>query len=228
MTMFTSADETWIMNHESCKKKISANNTPSEFWELIGQRTFSMNPDEKVNLRAHIVPRFGSDDPDQEEAMQAFVAGLEPTFAVVRSKCPSMEEADVQLVGTELLASEILQPGRSTKKEFATWVVASLTEEELKDVLSKRKAYKETALADMKAMQEERKKREEEIEAQRQKMIEQQKKAREERSLAFNPETGKMEIIDKKEEETKKWFSLMMFYYKHEIHWTLYSTRYGR
>lgn len=174
--------------------------TPSEFWELIGQRTFSMNPDEKVNLLAHIVPRFGSDDPEQEEAMQAFVAGLEPTFAVVRSKCPSMSDADVQLIGTELLASEILQPGRSTKKEFATWV-SSLTKEELEEVLTKRKAFKEKAMADMKVMQEERKAREEEIEAQRQKMIEQQKKAREERSLAFNPETGKMEIMEKKEEK---------------------------
>ena len=159
-----------------------------------------MNPDEKVNLLSHIVPRFGSDDPEQEEAMQAFVAGLEPTFAVIRSKCPSMSEPDVQLVGTELLASEILQPGRSTKKEFATWV-ASLNKEEVEEVLTQRKAFKEEALAEMKVMQEERKAREEALEAKRQKMIEQQEKAREERSLVFNPETGKMEIMEKASEK---------------------------
>ena len=155
-----------------------------------------MNPDEKINLLAHIVPRFGSGNPEQEAALQAFVAGLEPTFSVVRAKCPSMSEAEVQLVGTELLSAEILQPGRSTKKEFATWV-ASLTEEELKDVLTKRKAFKETALAEMQKMQTDRQAREEEIAAQREKMMEQQRKAREERSMVFNPQTGKMEKIEK-------------------------------
>jgi len=171
--------------------------TPSpEFWELIGQRTFSMNPDEKINLLAHIVPRFGSGNPEQEAALQAFVAGLEPTFSVVRAKCPSMSEAEVQLVGTELLSAEILQPGRSTKKEFATWV-ASLKEDELKDVLTKRKAFKETALTEMQKMQTDRQAREEETIAQREKMMEQQRKARNERSMAFNPQTGKMEEIKK-------------------------------
>lgn len=167
-----------------------------EFWELVGKRTISMAPEDKVNLLAHIVPRFGSGDADQEAALEAFVAGLEPTFDVIRSKCPSMSESDVQLVGTELLAAEILQPGRSTKKEFAVWVSA-LSQSELEEIITKRRSYKDEAMADMKAMQEERQAQREKIEEQRKKMIEQQQKAREERSMVFNPETGKMEELKK-------------------------------
>lgn len=169
----------------------------AEFWEPVGQKTASMLPEDKVNLLAHIVPRFGSDDPAQEAALNDFVAGLEPTFSVIRSKCPKMTESDVQLVGTEVLAAEILQPGRSTKKEYATWL-CSLTEDELTEMVAKRKSYKQKAVADMKTMQEERKAEAVRIEEQRQKMIEQQKKAREERTMVFNPETGKMEEVKKK------------------------------
>lgn len=172
--------------------------TPSpDFWALVGQRTAAMVPEDKVNLLAHIIPRFGSGNPEQEEALQAFVAGLEPTFDVVRSKCPTMSEADVQLVGTELLAAEILQPGRSTKKEFALWV-SSLTEEELTEMVATRKSYKEKAKTEMKQFQDERQAEQERIEEQRRKMIEQQKKAREERSMVFNPQTGKMEPVEQK------------------------------
>lgn len=172
--------------------------TPSpDFWQLIGERTMSMDPADKVNLLAHIVPRSGSNNPEQEAALQAFVAGLEPTFAVVRSKCPNMEESDAQLVGTELLAAEILQPGRSSKKEFAMWV-ASLTESDLNEMILKRKSYKEKAFADMKVMQEERQAEADRLEELRAKMIEQQMKAREERSMTFDPETGKMISIKKK------------------------------
>jgi hypothetical protein len=156
----------------------------------------SLPPVDKVNLLAHLVPRFGSNDPQQESALQAFVAGLEPTFAVVRSKCPTMAASDVQLVGTELLAAEILQPGRSTKKEFAMWV-AALTEADLTEMVSKRKSYREQALTDMKAMQEERQAQADRLEEQRNKMMEQQMKAREERSMVFNPQTGKMQEIKK-------------------------------
>lgn len=169
----------------------------TEFWEPVGQKTMSMIPEDKVNLLAHIVPRFGSNDAAQEAALNDFVAGLEPTFEVIRSKCPKMAESDVQLVGTELLAAEILQPGRSTKKEYATWL-CSLTEDELTEMVAKRKSYKQKAVADMKAMQDERKAEAARIEEQRQKMIEQQKKAREERTMVFNPETGKMEEVKKK------------------------------
>jgi len=169
--------------------------TPSpEFWALVGQRTAAMVPEDKVNLLAHIVPRFGTNNAAQEDALEAFVAGLEPTFAVVKATCPSMSDADVQLVGTELLAAEILIPGRSTKEEFAKWV-ASFTETELVDMVAKRKSYKEKAMADMQQMQEAREAEAKRIEGERQKMIEQVKKAREERTMAFNPQTGKMEEI---------------------------------
>lgn len=153
-----------------------------------------MVPEDKVNLLSHIVPRFGTNNAAQEDALEAFVAGLEPTFAVVKATCPSMSDADVQLVGTELLAAEILIPGRSTKEEFAKWV-ASFTETELVDMVAKRKSYKEKAMADMQQMQEAREAEAKRIEGERQKMIEQVKKAREERTMAFNMQTGKMEEI---------------------------------
>lgn len=167
--------------------------TPSpEFWALVGSRTSAMVPEDKVNLLAHIVPCFGSNDPEQEAALEAFVSGLEPTFAAVKEICPSMSVADVQLVGTELLAAEILHPGRSTKEEFAKWV-SSFTESELVEMVAKRKSYKENALAEMKKFQEDRTAEEERIEGERKRMIEQIKKAREERTMVFNMETGKME-----------------------------------
>ena len=81
-------------------------------------KTASMVPEDKINLLAHIVPRFGSDDSAQAEALENFVSGLDPTFDAIRSKCSSLSEADVQLVGSELLAAEILKPGRSSKREF--------------------------------------------------------------------------------------------------------------
>ena len=155
-----------------------------------------MVPEDKINLLAHIVPRFGSNDKEQEAALEAFVAGLEPTFAAVKATCPSMSDADVQLVGSELLAAEILKPGRSTKKEFAMWV-SSLTETELVEMAAKRKSYKEKAVSDMTTMQEEREAEEKRIEEQRQAMMGQVKKAREERSMAFNTQTGKMEEVKK-------------------------------
>lgn len=171
--------------------------TPSkDFWQPVGERTMSMAPDDKVNLLAHIVPRFGIGDAEQEAALQAFVAGLLPTFSVIRSKCPTLPEADIQLVGTELLAAEILQPGRSTKKEFATWL-AALTDAEINEIVERRKSFKVEAMTEMKSMQEMRKAEQERIEALREKMKEQQKKAREERTMMFNPSTGKFEEIKK-------------------------------
>lgn len=171
--------------------------TPSkEFWQLVGERTISMSPDDKVSLLAHIVPRFGSGDPEQEAALQAFVAGLLPTFSVIKSKCPTLPDASVQLAGTELLAAEILQPGRSTKKEFATWI-AALTSEEIMDIIEIRNSFKIEAMSEMKSMQELRKAEQDRIEALREKMKEQQKKAREERTMTFNPSTGKFEELKK-------------------------------
>lgn len=172
--------------------------TPSkEFWELVGQRTANMVPEDKINLLAHVVPRFGSGNPAQDEALEAFVSGLDPTFDVIRSKCSGLSEADVQLVGTELLASEVLKPGRSTKEEFAKWV-ATLSESEIDNVLEKRKSFKQLAIADMNIMQEERQAEMDRLEEQRNKFKEQVMKAREERTIALNVKNGKMELLKKK------------------------------
>lgn len=173
--------------------------TPSkDFWEPVGQQTFNMEPEDKINLLTHVVPRFGSGNPEQEAALQNFVSGFQPTFEVIKSKCNSMSEADVQLLGTELLAAEILKPGRSTKEQFAAWL-GSITESELNDILVRRKSFKTEAVTEMKVMQVERKAEAERIEALREKMKKQQEDARKERSMAFNPETGKMETVETKE-----------------------------
>lgn len=171
-------------------------NPSKEFWEPIGQRTASMVPEDKINLLAHIVPRFGSGDPEQNKALENFVSGLEPTFAVVSKKCPSLSEADVQLAGTELLAAEILKPGRSSKKEFATWL-AALSEGEIIEVLEKRKSFKKVADDALNEMRTNRQAELDRLEAEKKKFEEQVEKAREERSIELNIKTGKMELIKK-------------------------------
>ena len=106
-----------------------------------------------------------------------------------------MSEADIQLLGTELLAAEILVPGRSTREEFAVWV-GSLDVSELEAILNRRKSFKETATTEMKEMQSDRQADVERREALLKKMQEQQEKARRERSMAFNPKTGKMQELE--------------------------------
>jgi len=171
--------------------------TPSEtFWEPVGQLTMDMDPESKVNLLAHLVPRFGSGSVEQDAALEAFVSGLTPTFDVLKSKCADMAASDIQLLGTELLAAEILVPGRSTREEFALWV-GSLDVSELEAILKRRKSYKEEAVGEMKQMQDDRQADAERREALLKKMQDQQAKARRERSMAFNPETGKMQEIEK-------------------------------
>merc|ERR1711957_288698 len=88
-------------------------------------------------------------------ALDAFVSGLSPTFEVLRAKCVDMSEEDIQLLGTELLAAEILVPGRSSREEFAVWV-GSLDVSELEAIVKRRKSYKETAVSEMKQMQADR------------------------------------------------------------------------
>mmetsp|Transcript_21679 Transcript_21679/g.52388 ORF Transcript_21679/g.52388 Transcript_21679/m.52388 type:complete len:679 (-) Transcript_21679:93-2129(-) len=168
-----------------------------DFWAPVGKLTAAMAPEEKVNLLAYIVPRFGSEDPAQGEALEAFVAGLEPTFAVIRSKCPNMKEADVQLLGSELLASEVLKPGLSSREEFAVWMGA-LSEVDLEFILTKRKSFKEEAKQEMESFKEEREAETKRVEERREKIQEQVMAARENRSVVFNPRTGKMEQIEKK------------------------------
>lgn len=168
-----------------------------DFWAPVGKLTAAMTPEDKVNLLAYIVPRFGSGDPAQDEALEAFVSGLEPTFKVIRSKCPSMKESDVQLLGSELLASEILKPGLSTREEFAAWLGA-LSDVDLEFILTKRKSFKEEAKKDLETFQEERKAEQERVEKRREKIQEQVMTARENRSVIFNPRTGKVEEVEQK------------------------------
>mmetsp|Transcript_18857 Transcript_18857/g.28251 ORF Transcript_18857/g.28251 Transcript_18857/m.28251 type:complete len:204 (-) Transcript_18857:31-642(-) len=188
---FTGNDE----QIKALKMGLGLRNPSEEFWLPVGQKTASMVPEDKINLLAHIVPRFGSNNPEQEKSLELFVAGLEPTFDVIRSKCSSLSEADVQLAGTELLASEILIPGRSTKKEFATWV-AALSEEEIKDILDNRKSFKKVAVTALEKMRAKRQADIDAQEAQQKKFQAQVEKAREERSIALNVKTGKMELVD--------------------------------
>lgn len=156
-----------------------------------------MTPEEKINLLSYIVPRFGSGDPAQEEALQAFVSGLEPTFSCIRSKCPDMKESDVQLLGSELLASEVLRVGRSTREEFAKWVGA-LSEDELKSILMKRKSVQADAKMELNSYREEVAAEKTRVEDRRKKIQEQVTVARENRTIMFNPKTGKYEEMPKK------------------------------
>jgi hypothetical protein len=156
-----------------------------------------MEISDKINLLAYLVPRFGSGDPAQEDALLAFATGLKPTFSLIRSKCPDLPESDVQLLGTELLCAEILFPGRSTKEEFAAWL-GSMTEADLKDILSVRKGFNEEAkkeLTEFREEQAELQRRREEVQKRYKEQIAQ---ARKERTMAFNPASGKFEEIKKK------------------------------
>lgn len=168
-----------------------------DFWAPVGKLTAAMTPEDKVNLLAFIVPRFGRGSAAQDAALEAFVTGLEPTFAIIRSKCPGMNEADVQLLGSELLASEVLKPGRSTREEFAVWL-GELTKVDLDFILTKRKGFKEEAKQEMEAFKEERDMEVKNAEERREKIQDQVLMARENRSVFFNPQTGKVEQIENK------------------------------
>jgi hypothetical protein len=151
---------------------------------------------DKINLLSYLVPRFGSGNPEQEDALLAFATGLKPTFAVIRSKCPDLPESDVQLLGTELLCAEILFPGRSTKEEFASWL-GSMTESDMKDILAVRKGFNAAATSELNAFKEEQAELQRQREELQQRYKEQVANARKERTMAFNPKTGKFEEIKK-------------------------------
>jgi len=168
-----------------------------DFWAPVGKLTAAMTPEDKVNLLSYIVPRFGTGDKAQDDALEAFVSGLEPTFSVIRSKCPSMKECDVQLLGSELLASEVLKTGLSTREEFAVWLGA-LSEVDLEFILTKRKSFKEEAVQNLESFKEARESEVKRVEDRREKIQEQVTEARENRSVMFSPRTGKMEEVEKK------------------------------
>lgn len=172
--------------------------TPSpQFWQPVGELTGGMDISDKINLLTHLVPRFGSGNPAQEDSLIAFATGLEPTFSLIRSKCAGLSESDVQLLGTELLCSEILVPSRSTKEEFASWL-GSMTESDLKEILAARKGYNEVANKELTAFREEKAEMQRQREDVQRRYKEQIAKARKERSMAFNPTSGKFEEIKKK------------------------------
>ena len=172
--------------------------TPSpEFWAPVGQLTNAMEAEEKINLLAHIVPRFGSGNPYQEAALQAFVSGLKPTFAYIRQVCPSLPESDVQLLGTELLAAEVLHPYRSSRSEFAAWL-SSLTEDELLDLVKARKQLKQDALAGLQEYRRQVAEAKRAIEEREEMRKNQLETARRERTMEFNYKTGKFEKAKKK------------------------------
>jgi len=171
---------------------------PSEnFWQPVGEATGNMDPEDKVNLLAHIVPRFGSGNPEQEVALETFVTGLKPAIAVVKSKCTGMSDSDAQLVGSELLAAEVLKPGRSTREEFAAWL-NELTEAELTEYATRRKSFKKNALNELKEYQDKQQADKDELERKRGIYQEQVQKARKERTMYFNDKTGKVEEVPKK------------------------------
>ncbi len=155
-----------------------------------------MTAEDKINLLSYIVPRFGSGDPNQEAALDSFVTGLKPTYAAIRAKCPELSEGDVQLLGTELLAAEILKPGRSTRAEFAAWV-SEMSRAELEEILAARKYVRDSAMDDLNAYKKAREDEKARLEERRKKIEEQVNQARSERTIMFNRRTGKLEEIKK-------------------------------
>lgn len=152
---------------------------------------------DKINLLAYLVPRFGTGKAEQEYALKAFVTGLAPTFAVIRSVCPDLSESDVQLLGTELLCAEILIPGRSTKEEFGVWL-GSMTASDMKGILSRRKSLNEESNSEIAAYKEELAEQDRKRQALRKMYDEQVATARKERTMVFNPQTGKFQELERK------------------------------
>jgi hypothetical protein len=170
-----------------------------EFWEPIGQYTSQMNVDDKINLLGYIVPCFGSNDPDQLQALQDFASGLKPTMNLVRTKCPGLPEPDVQLIATEFLAAEILKPnssssGKTSREDFAKWLGA-MTAEEIKAPLVARQQLRRQSAEELTVYKQEQADRKAELEKQRALYQEVVKKARENRSMILNGRTGKFEIF---------------------------------
>jgi SAM-dependent methyltransferase len=123
----------------------------SKFWPIIGSQTGEMEAADRVNLLAHIVPEFSSDNnsnaatagTDASLELMSFASGLEATYASIRErnikteKKDYLSEAEVQMLGTELLACEVLS-GSSSRRDFAAYV-SELTSEELEGILKERK-----------------------------------------------------------------------------------------
>jgi len=196
---FTASDEQML----AMRQGLGLRKPSEEFWLPVGQNTAAMEIGDKISLLAYIVPRFGSGNPAQEEALRAFVTGLKPTYAILRKKCPDLSESDVQLLGTELLASEVLTVGRSTREEYARWVTA-LSENELREILAKRKSYAATAKVELEAYKQKKKDDIKALEEYQKTMQEQIDTARKTRTLVFNPRTEKFETYNNPNLQTKE------------------------
>ena len=153
-----------------------------------------MDVEDKINLLGYIVPCFGSNDAEQEKALDTFVTGLAPTMSLVREKCPGLPEPDVQLIATEWLATELLNSAgdRTTREEFAKWLGA-MTEEEIKAPLVARQQLRRMSQEGMAAYKKEQADAKAELEKQRKRYQEVVKRARENRSMIINGRTGKFE-----------------------------------
>ena len=190
---FTAAEEQIV----ALKQGLGLRSPTEEFWMPIGQNTANMDIEERICLLAYLVPRFGSGNPEQEEALKSFASGLAPTYSVIRNKCSELSDADVELLGTELLATEVATVGRSTREEFAAWIMA-LEPDELRELLSLRKSLRESAKNELANYKEEIVEEQRQRDEYKQKYDDQIKAARESRSLYFNPKTRKMELLEQK------------------------------
>jgi len=152
-----------------------------------------MDVQDKINLLGYIVPCFGSNNPAQEQALIDYAAGLKPTMSLIRKKCPDLQEPDVQLIATELLAAEILKPTSNTsREEFAKWV-AAMTEDEMKAPLKARQQLKLRSKEDLAAYKKQQADAKEEMEKQKKRYEEVVRLARENRSMVISGRTGKFE-----------------------------------
>ncbi|GKY92359.1 hypothetical protein MPSEU_000206800 [Mayamaea pseudoterrestris] len=164
-----------------------------EFWAPVGEYTNALDLEAKVNLLAYIVPRFGTGRQEQEDALKAFVTALKPTYAVVRSKCHDLSESDIQLLGTELLAAEILTPGVATREEFALWLSA-MSADEMREILDIRKSFPQMAKSELNDYRQAIAQQQQQREEYTVKMKEQIKEAKKNRKIFLNPKTQKMEV----------------------------------
>ena len=168
-----------------------------DFWAPVGQFTSSLDIEDKINLLAYIVPCFGSNDPAQEQALQDFASGLKPTMALIRSKCPDLRDADVQLIATEFLAAEVLKPTSKTSREdFAKWIGA-MTDEEVRAPLVARQKIRRESAEELTAYKKEQAEAKAELEEQKKRYQEVVKLARENRSMIISGRTGKFEEFKK-------------------------------
>jgi len=197
------SDTSFCGNEEqilALKQGLGLRKASKEFWEPVGRLTGGMDIEDKINLLTYLVPRFGSGDATQEAYLDAFVNGMQPTFSYIKERCPELQEADVQLLGTELLASELLQPHQqgASPGKFASWL-AAMDKEELLKILENRKCIRSDATNDLEEFREVRAELKRKEEEQQERLTKQVETAREERSLDFNPNTGTFIVVEKKE-----------------------------